>query len=108
MNLQRGDIVYVAVKGPYTTQPRPVVVVQATVTLQLMESVTVCPVTSVEVEASFVRVAVAEGRRRVLTEVCRAELALMPGKIYAIVAEQSLPKLLAAALVPGIVLAVLY
>ena len=28
MSLRRGDIVYVAVKGPYTTKPRPVVVVQ--------------------------------------------------------------------------------
>ncbi|MGQ0547516.1 MAG: type II toxin-antitoxin system PemK/MazF family toxin [Betaproteobacteria bacterium] len=63
MNLRRGDIVYVAVKGPYTTKPRPVVVVQATATLELMESVTVCPVTSVEVDAGFVRVAVAEGQR---------------------------------------------
>jgi mRNA interferase MazF len=63
MNLRRGDIVYVAVKGPYTTKPRPVVIVQATATLELMESVTVCPVTSVEVDASFVRVAIAEGER---------------------------------------------
>lgn len=63
MNLKRGDIVYVAVKGPYTTKPRPVVVVQATATLELMESVTVCPITSVEIEASFVRVPVAQGQR---------------------------------------------
>ena len=63
MNLRRGDIVYVAVKGPYTTKPRPVVVVQATQTLELMESVTVCPITSAEVDAAFVRVPVAEGQR---------------------------------------------
>jgi mRNA interferase MazF len=63
MNLKRGDIVYVAVKGPYTTKPRPVVVVQATATLDVMESVTVCPITSVEIEAQFVRVPVAEGSR---------------------------------------------
>lgn len=44
MSLRRGDIVYVAVKGPYTTKPRPVVVVQATETLDLLESVTVCPI----------------------------------------------------------------
>ncbi|MSQ51224.1 MAG: hypothetical protein EXR28_04990 [Betaproteobacteria bacterium] len=43
MSLRRGDIVFVAVKGPYTTKPRPVVVVQATQTLGLMESVTVMP-----------------------------------------------------------------
>jgi len=63
MSLRRGDIVYVAVKGPYTTKPRPVVIIQATATLELMESVTVCPITSVEVDASFVRVAIAEGER---------------------------------------------
>jgi mRNA interferase MazF len=63
MNLRRGDIVYVAVKGPYTTKPRPVVVVQATATLEMMESVTVCPITSVEIDAQFVRVAVAQGQR---------------------------------------------
>ena len=63
MNLRRGDIVYVAVKGPYTTKPRPVVVVQANQTLELMESITVCPITSVEVDAAFVRVPVTEGQR---------------------------------------------
>ena len=36
MNLRRGDIVYVAVKGPYTAKPRPVVVIQATETLDLL------------------------------------------------------------------------
>ena len=63
MNFRRGDIVYVAVKGPYTTKPRPVVVVQATATLELMESVTVCPITSLEIDAGYVRVPVAEGQR---------------------------------------------
>jgi len=63
MNLRRGDILYVAVKGPYTTKPRLVVVVQASATLDLMESVTVCPITSVEVGAAFVRVPVAVGER---------------------------------------------
>lgn len=63
MSLRRGDIVYVAVKGPYTTKPRPVVVVQATETLDLLESVTVCPVTSVDLGAHFVRVAITTGRR---------------------------------------------
>lgn len=63
MSVRRGDIVYVAVKGPYTSKPRPVVIVQATATLELMESVTVCPITSVEVDASFVRVTIAEGER---------------------------------------------
>ncbi len=63
MSLRRGDIVLVAVKGPYTSKPRPVVIVQATETLDLMESITVCPITSVETGADFVRVSVAAGRR---------------------------------------------
>ena len=38
-------------------------IVQAAETLDLMESITVCPITSVETEADFVRVSVAAGRR---------------------------------------------
>ena len=38
MSLKRGDIVLVAVKGPYTSKPRPVAIVQASETLDLMES----------------------------------------------------------------------
>jgi mRNA interferase MazF len=63
MNLRRGDIVYAAVKGPYTSKPRPVVVIQATETLDLLESITVCPITSVDFGAPYVRVAVAHGPR---------------------------------------------
>ena len=63
MSLRRGDIVFVAVKGPYTTKPRPVVVVQATETLDLLESVTVCPITSVDLGAHFVRVPITTGNR---------------------------------------------
>jgi|SRR5438309_10770390 len=63
MSFKRGDIVLVAIKGPYTSKPRPVVIVQASETLDLMESITVCPVTSVETGADFVRVSVAAGRR---------------------------------------------
>ena len=63
MSLRRGDIVYVAVKGPYTGKPRPAVVIQASETLDLLESITVCPITSSDVEANYVRVAIAPGRR---------------------------------------------
>lgn len=63
MSLRRGNVVYVAVKGPYTAKPRPAVVIQATETLDLLESITVCPITSVEVPAVFVRVPVAAGLR---------------------------------------------
>ncbi len=63
MSLKRGDIVLVAVKGPYTSKPRPVAIVQASETLDLMESITVCPITSMETGADFVRIAIAPGRR---------------------------------------------
>ena len=63
MSVRRGDIVVVAVKGPYTAKPRPVVVVQASATLDLMESVTVCPITSTDAGAAIMRVPVAVGRR---------------------------------------------
>ncbi len=63
MSLRRGDIVQVAVKGPYASKPRPAVVIQATETLDPLESVTVRQVTSVHFGAPCVRVAVASGRR---------------------------------------------
>ena len=50
MSLKRGDIVLVAIKGPYTSKLRPVVIVQASETLELMESITVCPISSVELD----------------------------------------------------------
>jgi mRNA-degrading endonuclease toxin of MazEF toxin-antitoxin module len=36
MNFRRGDLVWVAVKGPYTGKPRPAVVVQATADSDVM------------------------------------------------------------------------
>ncbi len=56
MKLERGDLVYVQIKGPYTGKPRPVVVVQQTETLALRDSVTVCPITGHLIDAPLFRV----------------------------------------------------
>lgn len=55
--MRRGDIYTAAARGPYTGKPRPVLVLQddrfdATV------SITVCPLTTTEVEAPLVRLAI--------------------------------------------------
>ena len=50
---QRGDIVLCADgKGDYTSKPRPVLIVQNTDYIAGMESVTVCPITSILSTAS--------------------------------------------------------
>ena len=50
---QRGDIALCADgKGDYTGKPRPVVIVQNTHYIEGMESITVCPITSVLSTAS--------------------------------------------------------
>lgn len=56
MSLARGDLVYVAAKGPYTSKPRPAVVVQSNAALGLRESVTVCLLTGQLAEAPLARV----------------------------------------------------
>lgn len=53
---QRGDICLCADRGgDYTSKPRPVVIVQNTDYIEGMESITVCPITSV-LSAASVRV----------------------------------------------------
>ncbi|MBI1942625.1 MAG: type II toxin-antitoxin system PemK/MazF family toxin [Betaproteobacteria bacterium] len=44
--MRRGDLVTVAVKGPYTGKPRPALVVQTSETLPYRDSVTVCLLTA--------------------------------------------------------------
>lgn len=56
MSLQRGHIVYVAVKGPYTRKPRPAVIVQNGSLIGLRESVTLCPLTGELEDAPLFRV----------------------------------------------------
>lgn len=58
MRLRRGDLVWVAVKGPYTGKPRPAVVVQATAAVEYRDSVTVCLLTSEQIGAPAFRVRV--------------------------------------------------
>ena len=58
MTLRRGDLVWVAVKGPYTGKPRPAVVVQATAAVEYRDSVTACLLTSDKIGAPAFRIRV--------------------------------------------------
>lgn len=52
--MQRGDIFLCSdAKGDFTNKPRPVLIVQATDYLGVVESVTICPITSVLSKASL-------------------------------------------------------
>lgn len=55
--MRRGDICIAAVRGVYTGNPRPVVIVQDD-RFDSTGSVTVCPLTTNPVEAPLVRIAV--------------------------------------------------
>jgi mRNA interferase MazF len=53
--MQRGDVVAIADRsGEYTGEPRPAVIVQADV-FGALDSVTICPLTSVASEAPVIR-----------------------------------------------------
>ena len=56
--LSRGQIVSVAASGVYSGKPRPAVVVQADLWLDLHPSVTLCPITSTQVDAPLIRLPV--------------------------------------------------
>jgi mRNA interferase MazF len=56
MSLRRGDLVTVAAKGPYTSKPRPAVVVQSSDTLPYRDSVTICLLTTDLIDAPLFRV----------------------------------------------------
>ncbi len=48
--MQRGSIVLCRFEGPYTSKPRPAVVVQNDEVAETFQSVTLCPITSCFVE----------------------------------------------------------
>ena len=56
--LCRGQIVSVAASGIYSGKPRPAVVVQADLWLDVHPSVTLCPITSTLVQAPLIRIPV--------------------------------------------------
>jgi mRNA interferase MazF len=68
MEVTRGDIVVAAASGPYTSKPRPAIVVQADVFNSTHASVTVCPITSTSLDAVLFRVALPPGERTGLRE----------------------------------------
>jgi mRNA interferase MazF len=61
--MTRGDVVVVASRGAYTSQPRPALVVQADVYNDTHSSITLCPITSDCVDAPLFRVALPPGER---------------------------------------------
>jgi mRNA interferase MazF len=61
MSLRRGDLVSVAAKGPYTGKPRPALVIQATETLGLRDSITICLLTTDLIDAPLFRVRIQAG-----------------------------------------------
>lgn len=67
--MTRGALVIVGAKGPYTTKPRPAVVVQADLFTPTHASVTICPITSDCVDAPLFRVTLASGDRTGLTTI---------------------------------------
>ena len=61
--MTRGDIVVIATKGAYTGKPRPAIVVQSDLFNVTHASVTVCPISSVCVDAALFRVTLPPGTR---------------------------------------------
>ncbi|MEP6560261.1 MAG: type II toxin-antitoxin system PemK/MazF family toxin [Nakamurella sp.] len=53
--MKRGDLYTAAVRGVYRGKPRPAVIVQDD-RFDATESVTVCPLTTVPIDASFARI----------------------------------------------------
>jgi mRNA interferase MazF len=61
--IQRGDIVLCRFDGPYSSKPRPAVVVQSDEIAETFQSVTLCPITSCFVEnADSFRISVKPGK----------------------------------------------
>lgn len=70
--MKRGDVVLVAVRGPYSGKPRPAVVVQSDLFNSTHGSLTVCPLTSCLVDAPLIRPAVAPGKGNGLSKPSQA------------------------------------
>jgi len=51
----RGDIYLAAGKGDYSAKPRPVVIVQRSITLAMRDSITVCPMTGEDIASPMFR-----------------------------------------------------
>ena len=78
--LCRGQIVSVAASGIYSGKPRPAVVVQADLWLDVHPSVTLCPITSTLVQAPLIRVPVEPSRGNGL----RKSSQLMADKLFSV------------------------
>jgi mRNA interferase MazF len=84
--MKRGAVVVVAAKGPYTSKPRPAVIVQADLFNPTHASLTVCPITSDCVDAPLFRVTLPPGDRTGLSTVSQVmidKLVSVPRKAIA-------------------------
>ena len=71
--MKRGDVILVAVRGPYSGKPRPAVVVQSDLFNPTHGSVTLCPLTSqFLVDAPLLRPAVAPSEENGLSRPSQA------------------------------------
>ena len=61
--MTRGDIVVIAMRGPYTGKPRPALIVQSDLFNATHSSITICPITSDMVDAPLFRVNIPPGDR---------------------------------------------
>lgn len=61
--MKRGDIVVIAIKGPYTGKPCPALVVQSDLYNPTHASLSVCPITSDCIDAPLFRVPLPPGTR---------------------------------------------
>jgi mRNA interferase MazF len=82
--VKRGDIVVVAVRGPYTGKPRPALIVQSDLFNSTHSSVSICLITTEFVEAPLFRIALAPGTRSGL----RKPSQIMTDKIVSIPRDQ--------------------
>ncbi len=65
--MRRGSIVLCRLEGPYTSKPRPAVVIQSDEVAETFQSVTLCPITSCAVEyADSFRILVKPGKQNQL------------------------------------------
>lgn len=65
--MTRGEIVVVATRGPYTSKPRPALVIQSDLYNGTHASITICPVTADLIDAPLFRIPLPAGARTGLT-----------------------------------------
>ena len=79
--MTRGNIVVIAMRGPYTGKPRPALIVQSDLFNAAHASITICPITSDVVDAPLFRISIPPGDRtglRVASQAMVDKVASLP------------------------------